>query len=177
MLELFLAVLAIFLAIYFYFKTNEILNKIDDNVNQIVEALSTKEKKKIEIFETFKASNIEVEREPKIGLTRPDFIIKKDTKKIPVEVKNYPKRVISNELIDKLRKQMYEYMTAAKSDIAYLIIFAPEVTDIAYEKLGKEFYDGKKIQVIRIHKGFSKISDIEINITDDGKFILKYDES
>lgn len=79
--------------------------------------------------------------------TRPDFVaVNKDGKNIPIEVKFYTKRVVANELILKIFRQIKMYMDQMNSDESILII-SSEVSSEALARF-KEFAGKDKIHIV-----------------------------
>lgn len=69
---------------------------------------------------------------------RPDFVICLENKRVPLEIKSYPKRFalpVSRSRIEKIKNQMNKYMDSINSRESILIIWNPEITDRAKELL------------------------------------------
>lgn len=142
-----LSCLAILIAIIIYFRTGQILDRIEQNMNKLIDdTITARENKVQELIKEFTEKKFKFISKPS-GIISPDIIFKKNDKVIPVEIKIYPKKLILNDLIDKLRKQMYNYMNRFDTDNSILILYAPDITKKAYKELTKPFDDGKIIIV------------------------------
>ncbi len=96
-------------------------------------------------------------------IIRPDFVIFIKNKRIPIELKIYPKRIalpISKQRIDIIKNQMKRYMDALIVSESILIIWNPEITPRAKEKL--ERIDNKIIHLVNNEK----IEEIERKLED-----------
>jgi len=92
------------------------------------------------------------------SIIRPDFVIFVENKRIPIELKVFPKRIvlpISKDRIEKIKIQMKRYMDVLLVSESILIIWNPEITLKAQEKL--ERVDNKMIYLINN----DKIEEIE----------------
>ncbi|MCX6665610.1 MAG: hypothetical protein NT038_06065 [Euryarchaeota archaeon] len=77
-----------------------------------------------------------------------DYIIYFNEKKVPMELKVYPKRIIDNQLVQKLRSQIFYIMS--KTDIMefVLIILNPGITNRAREEL-ESHIENRPIYIIQ----------------------------
>lgn len=118
------------------------------------------------ISEVLENKEIDYRMNEKYKGTSFDFIIKLEDIKIPVELKVYPKRIIANNLVKRIAKQLNRLMKMLGTNISILIIKNPGITEEAKNIIMDEtqrktiIVQGKSIEEIK-NKFMKIIEDLK----------------